>query len=210
MQVNGDFPHRLAEAADRTSSYVIHLSTDAVFSGRKGRYCEADRPDPIDFYGHTKLHGELDAAHCVTLRTTFYGIFHTRAGLLQSFLSSSPNQWHGYANYVFSAVSAKRLADVIGQLVYRDDRLHGIYHVAGEPISKLEFLQLVRDFLGMHGQIMPVMEPVIDRSLDSSRFWDAIDRYLPSQRQMIEEMRVELKRARKSLALRPAMRRMIT
>ncbi|MGI6278495.1 MAG: SDR family oxidoreductase [Patescibacteria group bacterium] len=39
--------------------YLIHFSTDFVFSGKKdGVYTEKDQPDPIDWYGQTKYEAE--------------------------------------------------------------------------------------------------------------------------------------------------------
>lgn len=37
---------------------VIHLSTDYVFNGEEGPYSEDDSPDPVNFYGETKLESE--------------------------------------------------------------------------------------------------------------------------------------------------------
>jgi dTDP-4-dehydrorhamnose reductase len=195
MQVNGVFPHRLAEAAQAMKAYVIHFSSDGVFSGRRGYYSETDRPDPHDLYGRSKLLGELDAPHCITLRTTFYGVFSTGAGLLNWFLSATPDQWRGYADYVFSPLSVRRLAAILAHLIERDDRLHGIHHAGAAATTKLQLLELVRDTLGLQGQIMPVAAPVVDRSLDSTRFWRLIGHPAPSHREMIEAMRPQLIRA---------------
>ena len=43
---------------------IIHFSSDYVFNGENGPYSEADNPDPIDYYGETKLLSEeiLEAA----------------------------------------------------------------------------------------------------------------------------------------------------
>ena len=38
MEVNGRFPHELAEAAGARGARVIHVTTDGVFSGRAGPY----------------------------------------------------------------------------------------------------------------------------------------------------------------------------
>src|SRR3954454_5020129 len=46
--VNGAFPHALAAAAAARGARVVHISTDGVFSGRRGRYNEDDAPDPDD------------------------------------------------------------------------------------------------------------------------------------------------------------------
>ncbi len=45
-RVNSLFPHRLARLCGDRGCRLIHLSTDCVFSGRRGSYRENDEPDP--------------------------------------------------------------------------------------------------------------------------------------------------------------------
>ena len=75
IEVNALFPHRLARVAQAAGARMVHLSTDCVFSGDKGRYVESDRPDPVDLYGRSKLLGEVaDSTNCLTLRTSIIGL----------------------------------------------------------------------------------------------------------------------------------------
>lgn len=49
----------LAHACEEYGSRFIHLSTDFVFDGRSDRlYTEEDGPNPVNYYGITKLEGE--------------------------------------------------------------------------------------------------------------------------------------------------------
>jgi dTDP-4-dehydrorhamnose reductase len=48
----------LVEAARKYSVHLIHISTDYVFDGKSGPYCEEDQPNPISYYGKTKLAAE--------------------------------------------------------------------------------------------------------------------------------------------------------
>jgi len=52
---------------------MIYISTDGVFNGRTGNYGELDYPDPVNFYGLTKLLGEYEALRTsgVNIRTSF-------------------------------------------------------------------------------------------------------------------------------------------
>ena len=52
---------------------LIHISTDCVFSGRRGNYSEDDLPDAADLYGRSKLLGEVCDAPALTLRTSMIG-----------------------------------------------------------------------------------------------------------------------------------------
>ena len=59
MAINGRGPGILAEEAEKRGAALIHYSTDYVFDGKKGSpYTEQDAPNPINFYGESKLAGE--------------------------------------------------------------------------------------------------------------------------------------------------------
>ena len=48
----------LVYAGKLTGSKIIQISTDYVFDGKNGPYSELDRPNPISYYGRTKLASE--------------------------------------------------------------------------------------------------------------------------------------------------------
>ncbi|MEP5536767.1 sugar nucleotide-binding protein, partial [Ekhidna sp.] len=73
INLNALFPHRLAQMCNRFGARLIQISTDCVFSGKSGRYSEEDTPDAIDFYGRSKLLGEVTYGNAVTLRTSIIG-----------------------------------------------------------------------------------------------------------------------------------------
>lgn len=71
LPLNSILPHRLAKLCDLLEARVIHISTDCVFSGRRGGYRETDVSDAEDLYGKSKFIGELSGtAHALTLRTS--------------------------------------------------------------------------------------------------------------------------------------------
>lgn len=84
VQINSLFPHQLSEVCANHGTRLIHVSTDCVFSGKKGAYKEEDLADADDLYGRSKLLGEVIGAHALTLRTSFIGYELGRAtGLLE-------------------------------------------------------------------------------------------------------------------------------
>jgi dTDP-4-dehydrorhamnose reductase len=73
IPVNSLLPHRLARLAQIANARLVHMSTDCVFSGKKGDYSEEDIPDAYDLYGLSKLIGEVDYPNAITLRTSIIG-----------------------------------------------------------------------------------------------------------------------------------------
>jgi len=57
-RVNTRATEALALACQAIGARLIYLSTDMVFDGERGNYSESDEPNPINFYGETKLEGE--------------------------------------------------------------------------------------------------------------------------------------------------------
>jgi dTDP-4-dehydrorhamnose reductase len=57
-QVNVKAVENLANLARRHDIHLIHYSTDYVFNGKNGPYQEADRPQPLGYYGKSKLASE--------------------------------------------------------------------------------------------------------------------------------------------------------
>jgi dTDP-4-dehydrorhamnose reductase len=170
VPINALLPHRLARLAQVARARLIHMSTDCVFSGKKGNYTEDDFPDAEDLYGRSKLLGEVDYPNAITLRTSIIG--HELAGtrsLIDWFLSQS-EEIQGYKNAIFSGLPTVEIARIIHELVIPNPTLHGLYHLSAAPISKFDLLSLVAKVYGKDIKIKPSDEYVIDRSLNSDRF----------------------------------------
>lgn len=56
--INVEIPRMLAKHAASTGAKLIHISSDYVFDGMSGPYREEDMPNPISYYGLTKLESE--------------------------------------------------------------------------------------------------------------------------------------------------------
>lgn len=48
----------LIQATEKFNSHLVHLSTDFIFDGEAGPYSEDDTPNPINYYGWTKMKAE--------------------------------------------------------------------------------------------------------------------------------------------------------
>lgn len=48
----------LTEISEKLNIHLVHLSTDFIFDGIKGNYKETDPPNPLNYYGLSKLKAE--------------------------------------------------------------------------------------------------------------------------------------------------------
>ena len=172
IRVNALFPHELARLCHVAGARFVHISTDCVFTGAKGGYTEDDTPDASDLYGRTKLLGEVvDVPGAVTVRTSLVGWEIGRgSGILEWFATRRGLGCPGFARAVFSGLASSDLVDVIERLCTTWSDVDGLWHVSAEPISKLDLLTSLRRELDWDIDIQPADEPVLDRSLDSTRF----------------------------------------
>lgn len=189
IPINALLPHRLARLCQAHEARLVHISTDCVFSGRRGGYREDDVADAEDLYGRSKLMGEVSAPHAVTLRTSIIGHEMTSAHALLGWFLSQRGVVPGYSNAIFSALPTVELARVIEQHVLTDASLQGIYHVAGPTINKYELLKLVAQIYRSENELKAVPTLVIDRSLDGQRFQDVTGYRPPDWPALVETMR---------------------
>ncbi|KGP75881.1 dTDP-4-dehydrorhamnose reductase [Desulfosporosinus sp. Tol-M] len=167
---NALLPHRIALLCGAVGARMIHISTDCVFDGEKGSYAESDLSNATDLYGRTKLLGEVDYPHCVTLRTSIIGHeLKGSYGLVEWFLSQK-EKVRGFKKVIYSGFPTVELSRIIGDFVIPNPGMSGLYHVSSDPISKYELLQLINVQYGKKIEIEPEDSFYLDRSLDSSSF----------------------------------------
>jgi dTDP-4-dehydrorhamnose reductase len=193
IQVNALFPHQLADLCHDHDIRLVGISTDCVFSGLRGKYTEADVPDPVDLYGRTKLLGELNRPGCLTLRTSIIGWqLNTYSSLLSWFSRQRGQRIKGYRKAIYSGFSTRVLANLIGDLIETRPDLSGLYQVASEPISKYDLLVGMRDRLGWKDiEIEPDDNFFCDRSLIGTRFSVATGWKAPGWGEMIDGLTEE-------------------
>lgn len=189
IAINSLLPHRLNQLCAEHGARLIHISTDCVFSGRKGSYTEQDMPDAEDLYGRTKLLGEVGGPQGLTLRTSIIGReLRTRSGLIDWFLSQQGHSIKGYRRAIYTGFTTLELARIIERVLLQYPQLHGVWQVSADVISKYELLLLARDAFRWQGEIVPDDSLVCDRSLDSSRFRSATGYQPPSWSAMLNEL----------------------
>jgi dTDP-4-dehydrorhamnose reductase len=191
IPVFGLLPHRLAAICNQTQTRLIHVSTDAVFSGAKGGYSESDPPDPKDLYGLSKFIGEPHDPNTFTIRTSMIGHeLQNGDGLIEWFLAQE-KQCRCFPRAVFSGLPTVTLAQIIRDIVIPRQDLSGIYHVAARPISKYDMLRLVAGAYGKTIELIRDESVVIDRSLNADRFRAATGYVPPEWPELIRMMRAD-------------------
>lgn len=190
LPLNSMLPHRLSKLCELAGVRLVHISTDCVFSGRKGSYSESDISDAEDLYGKSKYIGELrEAPHAITLRTSIIGHELSSNNALIDWFLSQEDEVKGYAKAIFSGLPTIELARVIKDYVLPNRELNGLYHVAAKPIDKLSLLRLVSEVYEKDISIHPDDAVRIDRSLDASRFYQASGYVAPEWPELIELMK---------------------
>jgi dTDP-4-dehydrorhamnose reductase len=188
IEINALLPHRVALLCGKIGARLVHLSTDCVFSGRKGNYVETDPSDAEDLYGRAKYLGEVHAPNAITLRTSIIGRELARkTGLLEWFLAQRGTV-RGFRKAIFSGFTTIEMARIIEMLLTRFPGAAGLYHVAAEPISKYDLLALVKAQLGLAIDLVPYDDFVCDRSLDATRFRTEFGYRPPSWEAMVAEL----------------------
>jgi dTDP-4-dehydrorhamnose reductase len=189
IKINALLPHQVSLVCRVARIRMIHISTDCVFSGRKGQYVESDSSDAEDLYGRTKFLGEVAYPHTVTLRTSIIGReLKARLGLIEWFLRQEETI-RGYKKAIYTGFTIDELSRIILDYVIPRTDLSGVYHVSSDPISKYDLLMLVKEAFGRGLSILPDEDFISDRSLDSTRFRKMTGYTPPSWSAMIDELR---------------------
>jgi dTDP-4-dehydrorhamnose reductase len=197
IRLNALFPHQVAASCESIGARLVHISTDCVFSGSLPigkQYTEAHTPDAHDLYGLTKYLGEVRTPGSVTLRTSIIGWELERSsGLLEWFAAQTGGRVDGFRKAIFSGLTTRALAEIVGKLIIEYPQLSGLYHVSSEPITKYELLLTLRDTLLLDVDIDPVDEPTINRALSSERQREVTGIVAPSWIEMLAEYKRERK-----------------
>lgn len=189
LPLNSLFPHRLAQLCDFSGSKLIHISTDCVFSGKKGFYSESDISDAEDLYGKSKYIGEvIDVPHAITLRTSMIGHELNGGHSLVDWFLSQNNETKGFTKAIFSGLPTIEIANIICKHILPHLELSGLYHVAAEPINKFDLISLLAKIYRKKIAIIPDSNLVIDRSLNANRFNQATGYVPPKWPLLIQKM----------------------
>lgn len=190
-EINTKLPIYIARYCLKKKIYFIHISTDCVFSGKRGNYTENSVKDAKDLYGYSKNLGEVKNEFTTTLRTSFIGPeLKSNKSLLNWFLNQKNLDINGYVNAYFSGTTSLELAKIL-HLYFLKKRLffNQIINVGGKKISKYRLLCLISKVFKKNNKIIKYQSFKIDRSLNSSKFRRLSKYKLKSWKKIIQELR---------------------
>ena len=109
-------------------------------------------------------------------------------GLVEWFLSQRGKTVRGFQRAIFSGLTTTALSHTVIDLITDNRNLHGVWHVAGDAINKLDLLRLVKQAFQVVVEIEPDQTFVCDRSLDDTKF-RSVTGFKPAPwEEMIEQM----------------------
>lgn len=162
MAINYEATRAVVHTAKELDAFVIYMSTDYVFDGERGMYGETDRPNPVNFYGLTKLRGE----EVVKEQLTDYLIVRTSVIYGSTPASGKVN----FALWILDKLEKRQpvpvltdqyvsptlntnLAELILDAV--NSRTTGILHLAGASrVSRYEFAASLCDEWGLDNSLL--------------------------------------------------------
>lgn len=161
-QLNVDATQNLISLCEENQIQFIHLSTDFIFDGANGPYAEDDVPNPLSYYGETKLLAETKVknsnANWAILRTILvYGITNDMSrsnivlwakGALEKGLPINVvnDQWR-------MPTLAEDLAEAC--ILSAEKNAQGVYHVSGKDyMSIADLVRKVADYWSLDKSII--------------------------------------------------------
>ena len=165
-EVNVEGSASVAEAA--RGLRLVHLSTDLVFDGLRGRYREEDTPAPVNAYGRSKaeaerLVAELHGRPTIARTSLIYGGAEPGP---QERLAAEGSRF--FVDEIRSPVQVGDLAEALLEVVALD--LPGVLHLGGaDDLSRFDFAVLLGADPERIERAHTTAGRAPDVSLDSSR-----------------------------------------
>jgi len=188
IKINSIFPHLLADRCKKTGSNLIHITTDCVYSGLKGKYIESDLHDALDDYGKSKSLGECPA-NAMVLRTSIIGEeVHKHASLIAWAKSQKGKTINGFSTHTWNGITTNQYAEICDKIICENYYEHGLFHVfAKNDVTKLEMMHMFNEKYDLGMTIEEKQPALCDRTLRTEKsLCEKLN--IPTVKQMIEEI----------------------
>ncbi len=160
----------ISEAARVLDSHIIHISTDYIFDGENGPYLENNVPNPLGYYGRTKLASEnvlkLYAVKNTIIRTNvLYGSTHHGRPDFVKWVFDSLKK-NNRINIVTDQINNPTFIDDLVKAIVRIIELNkeGIYNIGGPDfLSRYDFTLRIADFFNLDKSLIT---PILTKDLN--------------------------------------------
>ena len=171
VYLNSYLPHFLAKETEHLPTRVLHMSTDCVFSGKRGGYTEIDLRDGDTFYDRSKALGELDDDKNLTLRGSIVGPDKNLNGIgLLNWFMQQKGPVKGFTKAMWTGQTTLQVAKTM-EAALAEGVTGLINTVPDRAISKYDMLCLFNKYMcGGRVEIIPYDGFVVDKSLVRTRF----------------------------------------
>jgi len=188
IKINSIFPHILTKWCESNNSKLIHITTDCVYSGSKGKYVETDLHDALDDYGKSKSLGECPS-NAMVLRTSIIGEeIHKHASLIAWAKSQKGNTINGFSTHLWNGVTTSQYAKICDTIIQDGLYEQGLFHVfAKDDVTKLEMMYLFNKKYDLGMTIEEKQPTACDRTLRTEKGLNE-KLNIPTVEKMIEEM----------------------
>ncbi len=214
LEVNAKAVETIAKEANKYSSHLVHVSTDYVFDGEQGMYREGDKPNPLNWYGESKLRGEdavqrYASSWCIARTSTPYGLHPNKKSfpVLVAEKLASGKEMQVLEDQYTSPTYVSNLARMLIEIAER--KYQGIIHVSGSSrLSRLDLAKLLANKLDLNGNLLrPIKMREIkwvakrprDSSLDVNKAISALKAKPESIEQSLESFCKEIRIFMKSM-----------
>ena len=159
----------LVEACRVIDAKIIHISTDYIFNGFNGPYDENAKPDPLGYYGRTKLASE----NALKIGAVNYSVI--RSNVLYGIADSRPD----FVRWVINSLTDKKqirvVTDQINNPTFVEDIVHAInkiigmnkyslYNIGGKDyLNRFEFAQIIADYFKLDKKLIT---PILTEELN--------------------------------------------
>ncbi len=170
VRVNSVFPLVLADVCEVTDSKLIHITTDCVFDGAKGKYNERANHNATDSYGKSKSMGEPNKATVV--RTSIIGEEKSNfLSLIEWVKSCKDSSVNGFTNHFWNGITCLQFAKVCETIINDNLFWQGVKHIhSPNTVTKYELVKLVSDVYNLNVDVRKsVTYEMCDRSLTTIR-----------------------------------------
>ncbi len=161
-KLNVDAVQYIVDGCKANNCHLVHLSTDFIFDGTAGPYKEEDEPNPVSYYGESKLKAEKivqeSGVAAAILRTVLvYGIVEdmSRSNIvLWAKGALEKGEAINVVNDQFrSPTLAEDLAD--GCILAAKQKATGVYNISGkDQLNVMQIVEAVADFWNLDKSII--------------------------------------------------------